>query len=102
MTSGLSEATRERLVVEVAGINNSTAALEHVRQRRKGIKDAAEKDEGARFPTLLAEPLCHGAHHTFDGILHVLKAKTSKMQGEAEWKDILKARLENTMASRTP
>ena len=58
-------------------------------------RDAAEKGEAARFPTVLAEPLFHGAHHTFDGVLHMLKAKTSEMQGEAEWKDILKARLEN-------
>ncbi len=44
---------------------------------------------------MLAEPLYHGAHHTFDGGLHMLRAKTSKMQGEAEWKAILQARLEN-------
>ena len=36
--------------------------------------------------------ICHGAYHTFDGVLHMRKAKTSKMQGEEEWKTIFKER----------
>ena len=94
MTVGLCEDTRERLGVEVAGMEPSVA-LEHVMERRNEMKVAGEKDESNRFGYVRAEPLFHGAHHTFDGVLHIHKAKTSKTQGEAEWNAILKARLEN-------
>ena len=81
-------------------------ALEHVLERRKEMKVAAEKDEGARFQasgTVLAEPLCHGPHHTFDGVLHMPTAKTSKTQGAVEWEAVLKERLETiSMGSSTP
>ena len=41
-----------------------------------------------------AKPMCHGAHHNFDGIIHVLKAKNSRMRGEKDWQDLLKLKLE--------
>lgn len=59
------------------------------------MKVAAENDENNHFGLVIAEPFCHGAHHSFDGVLHMLKAKTSKTQGEAEWKAILQERLKN-------
>ena len=94
LTCGLAESTRERLTAEVDGMDTA-AALEHVRQRRSSMKAAAQKDEEDHFGLALAEPICHGAHHSFDGILHVLKAKTSKNKGEEEWKNLLRDRLEN-------
>jgi hypothetical protein len=90
----LCEQTRQRLAVEVAGME-SAAALEHVLRRRKELEVAAEKDESNRFGFVRAEPLCHGAHHTFDGVLRMPKAKTSKLQGETEWKAKLKEKLVN-------
>ena len=59
------------------------------------MKAAAQKDEEDLFGLALADPICHGAHHSFDGILHVPKAKTSKNKGEEEWKNLLRDRLEN-------
>ena len=57
------------------------------------IQDQEYNDDDVDDDDIMS--ICHGAYHAFDGVLHMLKAKTSKMQGETEWKTILKERLEN-------
>jgi hypothetical protein len=93
ISEGHHPSLRDALREEVAGLA-AAEALAHVLRRRKKLEEQAEQNEADEFGCAPPpETLLHFAHHTFDGVLHMAKAKTSKQQGGAEWKAILKAAL---------